>query len=250
MTNRARSGRNMAADNARTLAGIGILSALPSRELALLAVECEWRDISRDEIVLNLGQGDTLDGVVFLVRGALRLARSLGGAGRIAYVDLDAGGQFGEMAVFGVAETDLTVVAREDSLVATMPEARFVELLSREESVSRALLCQYARLLRAREEAPQGSAGTASPAGDGTGAQRVYVELLALAEPQQDAEGNDCLLIARLPRHRALAARVDTTEEVVARAIAGLVRAGIATRAYPGLLIGDEAALKSLCEHH
>ncbi len=247
MASGARSGRNKATDNGRTLAGIAVLAALSPRELALLAAECDWRKISCNEIVLNLAQGDTMAGVVFVVSGGVRLARSVGNAGRIAYVDVDAGGQFGEMAVFGVAETDLTVVAREDGLIAIMPEARFVELLSREESVSRALLCQYARLLRA------GGTGTSPPTastrgGEGTGVQRVYGELLALAEPHRTADGEDCLLIARLPRHRELAARVDTTEEVVARAIAEIVRGGIATRAYPGLVVDDEAALRALCE--
>lgn len=245
----ARSGRNEGAETARTLASIGILAALPPRELALLAAECEWRDISRNEIVLNLAQGDTLDGVTFVVSGGVRLARNFGNAGRIAYVDVDAGGQFGEMSVFGVAETDLMVMAREDGVVATMPEKRFIELLSREESVSRALLCQYARLLRMRDSSNH-AADTTGRAADGTAAQRVYTELLSLAEPQQGENGADCLLIARLPRHRELAARVDTTEEVVARAIAELVRSGVATRAYPGLLIGDEVALKALCDRH
>ena len=247
MAGGARSGRNRARDNAHTLAGIAVLGALPPRELALLAAECDWRKISSNEIVLNLAQGDTMDGVVFVVSGGVRLARSVGIAGRIAYVDVDAGGQFGEMAVFGVAETDLTVVARDDGLIAIMPENRFVELLSREESVSRALLCQYARLLRAGEAGTLPH-GASTRDGEGTGAQRVYGELLALAEPHRTAGGEDCLLIARLPRHRELAARVDTTEEVVARAIAEIVRGGIATRAYPGLVVSDEAALRGLCE--
>ncbi|ABS61852.1 cyclic nucleotide-binding protein [Parvibaculum lavamentivorans DS-1] len=250
MTGGAMSDRTRAADDAQTLAGITVLAALPPRELALLAVECEWRKVSQNEIVLNLAQGDKLEGVSFVVRGGVRLARSLGPAGRIAYIDVDAGGQFGEMAVFGVGEVDLTVIAREDGLIAQMPEARFVELLSREESVSRALLCQYARLLRAADTGARADNYPGRSAAEGTGAQRVYAELLALAEPQRDAGGEDCLFIARLPRHRELASRVDTTEEVVARAIAELVRLGIATRAYPGLRIGDQAAFKTLCEPH
>lgn len=246
MTRDAGSARNGTADHARTLAGIGILATLPQRELSLLAVECAWRMVSPGEILLNIGQGDTLDGVTFVVRGGVRLARSLGDGGRIVYTDVNAGGQFGEMSAFGIAESDLTVVAREEGLVATLAEDRFLELLSREESVSRSLLCQYARLLRANEASATAGSGRAPL--EGTGAQRVYGELLALAEPHKDEEGRECLRIARLPRHRELAARVDTTEEVVARAIADLVRDGIAVRDYPGLIVGDRSALLSLCE--
>lgn len=246
MDSGARHGRNEAAGSPGTLANIGILSALSPRELTLLAVECDWRDISRNEIILDLAQGGTLPGVSFVVKGAVRLSRSTGVAGRITYSDVGAGQQFGEMSIFGVMETDLTAVAREDSTIATMPERRFIELLSREESVSRALLCQYARALRMQapsDPAPE----VAARRSEGTGAQRVYGELLALAEPGSRADGGDCLLIARLPRHRELAARLDTTEETVARAIAELVRAGVAARDYPGLVIADEAALKALC---
>ncbi|MEQ8299356.1 MAG: Crp/Fnr family transcriptional regulator [Parvibaculaceae bacterium] len=242
----AGSSRNATAGGqARTLAGIGILAGLPQRELSLLAVECIWRAVVPNEILLNLMQGDTLDGVTFVVSGGVRLARSVGDGGRVVYTDVNAGGQFGEMSTFGVAETDLTVVAREEGLVASLSEARFLDLLSREESVSRSLLCQYARLLREREVS---GLREGAPAVEGTGAQRVYGELLALAEPHKNGDGQECLRIAKLPRHRELAARLDTTEEVVARAIADLVREGIAVRDYPGLIVGDRTALLSLCE--
>jgi CRP-like cAMP-binding protein len=247
MEQRVKTGRDIAPDCTRSLAGIRILSSLSARELALLAVECEWRAISCNDIILNLAQGGGMNGVTFVVEGSVRLARSIGGAGRIAYTDIGTGGQFGEMAVFGVTETDLTALAREDGLIATLSENRFLELLSREESVSRALLCQYARLLRERETGAR-PADPGDRHGEGTGAQRVYRELLALAEPHRDPDGGECLRIDRLPRHRALAARVDTTEEAVARAIAELVRRGIASRDYPGLVVTDEAALRALCE--
>ncbi|MEQ9449216.1 MAG: cyclic nucleotide-binding domain-containing protein, partial [Rhodospirillaceae bacterium] len=94
----AGSSRNATAGGqARTLAGIGILAGLPQRELSLLAVECIWRAVVPNEILLNLMQGDTLDGVTFVVSGGVRLARSVGDGGRVVYTDVNAGGQFGEM---------------------------------------------------------------------------------------------------------------------------------------------------------
>lgn len=237
--------RQSAQDKAGGLRDIRIFADLAPKELALLASECCWRKFSRGDIVLSPGQGAPGE-VMFVARGSVRLARPTGPNGRIAYADVEAGGQFGEMSLFGVDDADMTAMAREDCVLALMPEPVFVELLGREESVSRALLCQYAGLLRVREA----TAGMASESAPGaTGTQRIYGELLALGEPRAaNGELKAGLFIARLPRHRELADRLSTTEEVVAGAIAELVRLGIAEREYPGLLVGDEAALRSLCE--
>lgn len=246
MAGAVRSGQNASAGAPHSLSGIGILAGLAPRDLALLATECDWRPVAKDEIVVNTAQGGESGGVMFVVSGTVRLARISGLDGRVAYKDVGAGGQFGEMSVFGLAESDLTVIAREDGLIATLKEDRFADLLAREESVSRALLCQYARLLRGQEVAGAPSVSAGEAAVEGTGAQRLYTELLALAEPHVGRDGADMLLIARLPRHRVLADRISTTEEAVARAIAELVRTGVAEREYPGLVIKDEAALRVL----
>jgi CRP-like cAMP-binding protein len=234
-----------AADNARSLRDIRIFADLAPKELALLAAECAWHHFNNGDVVQSAGRGDTHGEVMFVVCGSVRLARPMGPSGRIVYKDVEAGGQFGEMSLFGVNEDDLTVISREDSVLAVMHEATFMDLLGREESVSRALLCQYATLLRLRENAT-----AAEEIPGATGAQRVYGELLSLAEPRAAAgDKGPGLFVARLPRHRELADRLSTTEEVVAAAIAELVRRGIAQRDYPGLFIADEIALRGLCLH-
>lgn len=240
------SGRSPAMDATQSLKGIHILGMLAPRELVLLAAECDWRHFERDDIIFSAGQGAALGGVMFVVAGTVRLARITGASGRVAFLDVEAGGQFGEMSVLGVSEADLSAIARDSCQIAIMPEERFTELLAREESVSRRLLCQYARLLRQGIEAV---ATPAQPASEGaTGAQRVYVELLSLAEPQpgEDGVSGEALFVPRLPRHRELAQRLTTTEEVVAGAIADLVKHGIAERKYPGLVIKNAAALQAL----
>jgi CRP/FNR family transcriptional regulator, cyclic AMP receptor protein len=235
-------------DKARSLRGIRILADLEPKELALLAAECHWRSHARNDIIFSAGQGGTRGDVVFVVSGSVRLARPSGPNGRISYVDIHAGGQFGETAILGLDDSDLAAIAREDALIALLPETHFSELLARQESVSRALLFQYAKLLRAREAATEAASESRPGA---TGAQRVYAELLALAEPRGPASGaggQGDLFVARLPRHRELADRLSTTEEVVAGAIAELVRLEIAERDYPGLRIKNEAALHRICE--
>ena len=233
-----------AQDMAGGLRDIRIFADLAPKELALLAAECSWHKFSRGDIILSAEQGTGDREVWLVVRGGVRLARSTSADGRIAYSDIEAGGQFGEMSFFGVEDSGLTVIAREDCVLAAMPETVFIELLSREESVSRALLTQYAKLLRQRDAASV-AASTTLPGTTAT--QRIYGELLALGEPRLANTGaRPGLFIARLPRHRELADRLSTTEEVVASAIADLIRLGIAEREYPGLLVTDEEAMRSL----
>ena len=235
---------NSTQEMAGGLRDINIFSDLSPKELALLAAECVWQKFSRGDIIVSAGQGAGDREVCFVVRGGVRLARPTSVDGRIAYSDIEAGGQFGEMSFFGVEDSGLTVIAREDCVLAVMPEDVFVEVLGREESVSRALLTQYARLLRQRDAASV-AASTSVPGTTAT--QRIYGELLALGEPRLlNAGAKPGLFIARLPRHRELADRLSTTEEVVASAIADLIRLGIAEREYPGLLIIDEAAMRNL----
>lgn len=235
---------NAAQDLAGGLREIRIFIDLSPKELALLASECDWRKFARGDIIVSAGQGMQSGDVWLVVRGSVRLARSTGPDGRIAYSDIDVGGQFGEMSLFGVDDLGMTAMAHEDCVIALMPESVFVELLGREESVSRALLTQYAMLLRQRDAASV-AVSTALPGTTGT--QRIYGELLALAEPRLAiGEAKSGLFIARLPRHRELADRLSTTEEIVAGAIADLIRLGLAEREYPGLLITDEEALRNL----
>jgi len=249
MFGEAERGTSAMPEKAHSLRGIRILSDLAPRELALLAAECAWRTFARDDIIMSPSQDAARGEILFVAYGSVRLARPTGPNGRIVYRDIAAGGQFGEMSLFGIDETDMAAVARDETLLAAMPEQRFLQLLAREESVSRSLLCQYARLLRERE-----AAGAAETRADGaTDTQRLYAELLALAEPRpsmslpgEDRTGS--LFIARLPRHRELADRLSITEQIVAAAIADLVRMDIAEREYPGLVIKDEAALRRLCE--
>lgn len=235
-----------AVDKQGGLKGVRIFSELAPKELALLASECHWREFSRGDIIVSAGQGPVAHDVWFVISGAVRIARSTGLDGRIAYSDVEAGGQFGEMSLFGVDNSELTAIAREACSLALMPESVFVELLGREESVSRGLLCQYATLLR-QQDAMSAAASTNLPGT--TGSQRVYAELLALGEPRTAIGGSmPGLFVARLPRHRELADRVGTTEEVVAGAIAELIRLELAVREYPGLLILDEGAVARLCK--
>ena len=81
MKREAQDGQNVTSSHTGShtgsLASIHILSSLTPRELALLAVECRWRSLSRNEIILNQAQGDELDGVIFVVLAAIVLQNAL-----------------------------------------------------------------------------------------------------------------------------------------------------------------------------
>jgi CRP/FNR family cyclic AMP-dependent transcriptional regulator len=74
--------------------------------------------------------------------------------------------------------------------------------------------------------------------------QRIYVELLRLAEPAPENDGS--WIIEPMPNHRELAALVGTEPEDVARAVGRLLQVGVARRVNRMLRIVDRAHVEAL----
>ena len=124
---------------------IEILSGLTARERMLLATQCRVAHCIADEVVHPAGVA--LEDVVFIARGAVQLVNPASESGHILYHRIEAGGQFGDLAVLGQDLSDTTVMACEPSELIFCPGTEFLNLLSRHVEVSSALLKQYAAAL-------------------------------------------------------------------------------------------------------
>ena len=76
--------------------------------------------------------------------------------------------------------------------------------------------------------------------------QRVYVEIIRLAETEGTAAADGGLRIDPLPKHQAIAGLASTTRETVARTLSQLVSGGIAKRDDGAILVRDLERLKQL----
>lgn len=181
--------------------------------------------------------GDVLPGgqVSLVLAGTVRVALPPSRDGAVAFRDVSAGGAVGDLEALAEAPAAFTATALAPVRVVHMPPAAFSAMLHEVPAAALAVLASHAReAVAAVPRAPGASADAAAS---------LARELLRLAEA---SPGGAALTVARLPRHRELAAWTGLTEEDVAGAMADLVRSGCVARRYPGLEILDRARLEAL----
>lgn len=203
-----------------------------------LLERCEIRAYSQGDVILPLAAGEGGE-VAFVLAGSVRVGAAPGETGRIEWEDLEQGGYYGALSAFDPRCPLGSVIAREDCTLAILPAAEFIAALKRNGRTAVALLRDMAaRLARAAHR----DARLAS----GNHIQRVFAELLELAEPSRDRE--NVWVVDPMPKHRELADRAETTEERAAAAVAHLIHAGLARRRYPAFEILDRARVRALCD--
>ncbi len=155
----------------------------------------------------------------------------------IAFIDLKAGEHFGELSALDGGPRSATVYAVEDTVVAEVPGDVFVAFLREHADVALRMMTGFARSIRFLNGRVVGLSSM-------SGAQRVYGELLQIAEPDPTASGR--WVISSMPRHSDIAIWAGTTSETVARALGRLLGAKVAMRRQKSLYILDRSRLQEL----
>ncbi len=217
----------------KTLRGIALLEGLEEGEIRRLEARCHWRRYSDGERVLDSGGGSR--DVYFVVSGAVSIVNfSLSGK-EVTLATAKAGSHFGELAAIDNLPRSASVVAVEDSLVAIMPAQTFLDLLQMRADVSFRVTKRLAEIVRLSDQRIMELSTLAAT-------QRVYAELLRMAEP--DSAVPDLWVIRPLPPLREVASRVSTTRETVARALGALDPTGLVRRKGRNLYLMDRAGLQ------
>jgi CRP-like cAMP-binding protein len=177
-------------------------------EYSRAALEAAWGVSSYARGNLLVGSEDTTTHALILLKGRARAAIHTSSGRELVLRDMRAGDLVGEIALLDGGPRTASVIALEPLRAARIEAAVFERLLSEHRSLARALLRSLARKLR--DTSQQLTDLTAL-----TGPQRVVGELVALAKANRT--GTDRALIAEPPTHGALAQRIFTTREVVAR---------------------------------
>jgi CRP-like cAMP-binding protein len=173
--------------------------------------------------------------VFFIIDGAVSVVNFSANGREIAFATVEAGDLFGEISAIDGRPRSASVVAVAPSLIATLPAVTFVELLKTEAEVSFRLVERMTKLVRAGDIRIMELSTLAA-------AQRVYAELLRMAQP--DAAVPGLWVVRPLPPLREIASRVSTTRESAARALSQVYSTGLMRRKGRNLYLMDKAKLE------
>jgi CRP-like cAMP-binding protein len=152
---------------------------------------------------------------------------------------------FGELAAIDGQPRSASVTAIEKTELAIMPPDMFLDILRAHPTVAFQLMQRLARMVRA-------SGLRILELSTLQAAQRVYAELLRMAQP--DAAVPGLWVVRPLPPMHEIASMTSTTRETVNRAISQLYDGGVLKRKGRNLYIMDrtklEEIVQSLQAHH
>ena len=227
----------MSAPTTHSLTGITLLQRLPEAERKALARRCTFKTVAAGQVILD--RFSASNGVCFLVSGVARVVHYVADHEEITIATIPAGDTIGEISAIDGLGRSASVVADAECLVAELAQTEFHALLARQGAVALDLLRRWAETIRKLSD-------KVSYLSTGSPDQRVYAELVRLARPEQ--AGSSRWLIRELPTHQDRARWAQTSREVVASAVAELVRRGVAERRTRSLHITDYGTLKSLTQ--
>lgn len=217
------------------LDSIELLAGIPPDSMRELEAKCRWLEYGPDHTVLE--REDASHDVFFIARGSVRVINYLGNDREVALADLHEGDHFGELSAVDSRERSARVVGNEYCVIAALSRSDFLDMLRRFPEVALRLLDHFASIIRAMNQ--RVSSLTAL-----TPRQRIYTELLRMAEPNPAGDGS--WMIDVVPHHNELASWAGTEKQEVATAIGALVRDGVIERRNRSYFIKDHPRLKVL----
>ncbi len=219
----------------RTLSEIRLFADVPRQALAEIERQCDWITLGEGRQVFDR-DSDKLD-VYFVVQGNVRILSMVGPEQEVALADIGAGGYFGELAALDGQKRSARAVATTETVLAAMDGSAFLGVLKEQHTVTVQVLSRLGRVVRDLDSRLVKMTAQ-------TDNQRIWAELLRLAEPQPSKTGN--WYIRDMPNHREIAAWAGTSKESVASAIGELARDGIVKRQSMGLIISDMPRLQAI----
>jgi CRP/FNR family transcriptional regulator, cyclic AMP receptor protein len=222
----------------KTIQSLREITLLREASPALIAEfeeNAQWTNYASDTIVVD--RSDSTTDVYFVVRGRVKVFDYLDGRPEILVAELGAGDSFGELAAIDLNRRSARVITAEPTVLASMTGEQFRDALIRYPEVAMVLLVKFASIIR-------GLVVRVTSLRSMTPNQRIYMELLRMAEPNPEGDGS--WIIQSLPQHAELADRVGAERETVAQAIGDLARARVVMRKHRSLMIKDYARLQML----
>lgn len=235
MSNTRRESSRGAGAARETLKRITILKDLAPDALAELEAQCRWREYEANGQIFDTD--DPSSEVYFILHGTVRVVNYSAAGHPVGFGNFAAGGIFGELSAIDGAPRSASVFAKSRCSVGIVDRATFIEVLKKHPEVSLRILVHLVGVIRTMNEQVLNLSAASE-------VQKVYYELLRLAEPSPDGDGS--WQIFNMPRHKDLAEVVGTSSETVAHAVSQLMRAALVKRRSGRLELLDRARITQL----
>ncbi len=220
-----------------TLSNIKLLEGLSEDVIAELNKQCRWKWYDSNEQIIDR-QAESTD-VFFIVEGRVRIVIYTVGGKEITLDDFTEGAQFGEMAAIDGLPRSASVMAIDKSLLAAMPQSRFIALLTGHPVVAERVLKNMAHIIRISNERIMDLSTLGA-------ANRVHAEILRQA--RENMVDEDEAFISPIPIHSDIGSRISSTRETVARVMNDLARKGFVERKKNGLTVKNITQLSDMVE--
>ena len=220
---------------------IPIFRSLPLDVVASAGQSCVWRDYAPGELIVDFE--DTTTDVRFILTGSIRVLIRIASGKEVILGELGPGDYFGEMAAIDGKGRSANVTALERSKVCLMPAGLFVDIVTGQKEIARAVLedlvarIRHLNLLLTEQHFL-------------TAAQRLYAELIRLSRQRKDAvtfaDIENERIITPPPTQKDIAARIGSSREGISRELSALEKQGLVEKTKGGLVLKDVAGLSAL----
>ena len=230
------SPRARAASRSReTMGRIELFRSLDADAIADLDRRSTWRKYSRNDWIVE--PDDTAGDVFFIISGSVRVKIPEPSGREVLFQDLDAGSYFGEIDAIDGKPRAIGVMAMTDVTIARMPREVFKTAICRHADAADQILMRLTDIIRSLTDRVHEFTTLDVK-------HRVYAELLRLSHRKEP--GSDVAVISPPPVQSAIAARISTRRETVAREMKALERAGLIERKRGALVLTDTKTLQCM----
>lgn len=215
----------------RHLMEMPLFAGLAVEILAKVASGLQLRMVARGSHILH--KGDIGNQLLFLFAGRLQAIDLTEDGREIGLNFLDSGDYFGELSIIDNQPRSASVVACENSLIATLPREQALHLFYENPLVAERVLKRLAQAVRQ-------STSYRSILGLPNAFQRVFALLNQFAKTAP----NGMVVIDKMPTQQEIAITVNTSRETVSRAIHILIQKGVVEKDMRRLIVRHPEAFR------
>ena len=212
------------------LRNIPLLAGVDEDTLKQVGAALQIRTVERGKHVLH--KGSTGDHLMFLLTGRLQAVDLTEDGREVGLNFLFPGDYFGELSIIDNLPRSATVVACENSLIASLPRAQALALFYHTPLVAERLIKRMASSIR-------NAANYRTILSIPSAFQRVFALLNQFAKT---APGG-LVVIEKMPTQQEIAIMVNTSRETVSRAIQILLQKGVVEKDLRRLIVRQPEAL-------